>query len=303
MDEFPHWSDTNNLVHLPRGSDYTWSIGRDGAHHTKKRLDRVITNQNMLNIFSYISCSTLTRIRSDHFPLVLEIKLHNITYISNFKFLKMWFYHNDCSNYINSVWNKQVFGSPIQILSQKLKLLKGELKTRNKNIFENIHTLVKNSMQKLDFIQDEINIYGYNDSLMKQEKDANIELEAPLNMEEAYWSEKARIKWHSEGDRNTAYFHRTAKIKQAYKKITTLRVDDNIISDQDQIANHVVSHFSNENVVQDSGIIEDVIPSLVIDDTNKLLTMLPLREEIHNAVFIMKKDSSPGPDGFGAFFF
>jgi len=113
MDEFLHWSDTNNLVHLPtRGSDYTWSNGRYGAYHTEKRLDRVITNQNMINICSSISCSTLTRIRSDHFPLLLEIKLHNIRYISNFKFLKMWSYHSDCSNFINSVWNKQVFGSP-----------------------------------------------------------------------------------------------------------------------------------------------------------------------------------------------
>jgi len=31
--------------------------------------------------------------------------------------------------------------------------------------------------------------------------------------------------------------------------------------------------------------------------------MLPSREEIHNAVFAMNKDSAPGPDGFGAFFF
>jgi len=103
--------------------------------------------------------------------------------------------------------HKQVFGSPMQILSQKLKILKGELKTWNKNVFGNIHINVKNSVQKLDAIQEDINISGYNDTLMKQEQDAKIELEAALNMEEAYWCEKARIKWHSNGDRNTAYFH------------------------------------------------------------------------------------------------
>jgi hypothetical protein len=119
MAGFLNWSDSHNLIHLPtRGSIYTWSNGRGGVHHTEKRLDRVISNQNLLNVCLFIYYSTLTRFRSDHFPLLLEIKFQNIRYISNFKFLEMWSYHNDCSSFINSVWNKQIFGSPMQILSQ-----------------------------------------------------------------------------------------------------------------------------------------------------------------------------------------
>jgi len=89
--------------------------------------------------------------------------------------------------------------------------------------------------------------------------------------------------------------------------MNTLKINDSLITDQDQIANHVVSHFtnlfSNENVVHDDGIIDEIIPSLVTENTNKLLTLLPSIDEIHNAVFSMNKDSAPGPDGFGAFFF
>lgn len=168
MEEFLNWSDSHNLIHLPnRGSDYTWANGRSGAQYTEKRLDRVISNQDMLNTCSSISCSTLTRVRSDHFPLLLEVKFQDIRYISNFKFLKMWSHHQDCSNFINNVWNKQVFGSPMQILSQKLKILKGELKTWNKNVFGNIHINVKNSVEKLDAIQEDINISGYKNKMQK----------------------------------------------------------------------------------------------------------------------------------------
>ena len=31
--------------------------------------------------------------------------------------------------------------------------------------------------------------------------------------------------------------------------------------------------------------------------------MIPSKEEIKNAIFAMNKDGSPGPDGFGAFFY
>ncbi|MCH97378.1 RNA-directed DNA polymerase (Reverse transcriptase), partial [Trifolium medium] len=107
--------------------------------------------------------------------------------------------------------------------------------------------------------------------------------------------------------RNTAFFHRTAKIKQAYKKISAIRVNDLVLTDPDQIASHVVNHFqtlfSDNNNIFDNGLIEEVIHSIVTDNVNNLLTMMPSVAEIHNAVFSMNKNGAPGPDGFGAFFF
>lgn len=219
----------------------------------------------------------------------------------------MWSHHEDCSNFVKTVWSLQTFGSPMQILSQKLKRLKEGLKVWNKNIFRDIHKQVKKSVDKLDQIQYSINIAGGTDDLLNQEKLAKIELERALNIEEEFWKEKARINWHCDGDRNTAFFHRTAKIKQAFKKITSLRIENTVITQQDQIANHVVAHFSNifttNNQVQDNGLVEEVIPALVTEQVNNLLTMLPSTSEIKNAVFAMNKDGAPGPDGFGAFFY
>jgi hypothetical protein len=132
---------------------------------------------------------------------------------------------------------------------------------------------------------------------MSQENLAKVELERVLNMEEAYWHEKARVKWHNDGDRNTNFFHRTAKIKQAYKKITALRIDDVITTEPDLIASHVVNHFQNlftsDNEVVDNGLIEEVIPALVTEDINNLLTLMPSFVEIENVVFSMNKDGAP----------
>jgi hypothetical protein len=48
---------------------------------------------------------------------------------------------------------------------------------------------------------------------------------------------------------------------------------------------------------------EEVIPNLVSEEVNSLLSMLPSHDEIKSAVSALNKDSAPGPDGFGAFFF
>jgi hypothetical protein len=48
---------------------------------------------------------------------------------------------------------------------------------------------------------------------------------------------------------------------------------------------------------------EEVIPNLVTAEINTLMTVLPSHDEIKAAVFALNKDSAPGPDGFGAYFF
>jgi hypothetical protein len=108
-------------------------------------------------------------------------------------------------------------------------------------------------------------------------------------------------------DLNSYYFHRLAKIKSSTKFITSLQDGDTVITSQEQISEHVVNYYNNlfctNTVLQDSLLAEEVIPNLVNDDINALLTVLPSYSEIKAAVFALNKDSAPGPNGFGAFFF
>lgn len=74
-----------------------------------------------------------------------------------------------------------------------------------------------------------------------------------------------------------------------------------------EISEHIVNHFSslfnNTTNTRDNGLIDEVIPSLITERINTMLTLLPTEEEIFQAVFSLNKDSAPGPDGFGALFF
>ncbi|PNX70974.1 hypothetical protein L195_g057930, partial [Trifolium pratense] len=166
------------------------------------------------------------------------------------------------------------------ILSKKLKILKDKLKIWNKDCFGNVHNHVISAEQKLHQIQIQIQHNGHTEALLNEEKLASAQYEDALNRQEVYWKEKARVNWHLEGDRNTKYFHRIAKIKSSTKFINSLQDGEH-----------------------DSSLAEEVIPNLVTEETNALMTMLPSHDEIKAAVFALNKDSAPGPDGFGAFFF
>ena len=143
--------------------------------------------------------------------------------------------------------------------------------------------------------------------MLEQEKNAQINLENALNLEETFWKEKAKVKWHIEGDRNTAYFHRLAKIKQASSLITNMRNGDVMLNEPEEVSAHIVNHFTdlftqNSNTIN-NGMVEEVIPNLITDRINRILTILPNHDEIHSAVFSLNQDSAPSPDGFGAVFF
>jgi hypothetical protein len=251
--------------------------------------------------------TSLTKIRSDHFPLLFEFQITNVSHACQFKFMKMWSLHPDCSDLISDCWNTLVVGCPMVILSQKLKNLKAKLKVWNKEKFGNVHDLVSNAELKLQQIQALIQAIGHTDALLLEEKLVGASYEDALNKQEAFWQERARLNWHLEGDRNTKYFHRLAKIKTSTKFINSLQDGDTVITNQDQIAEHVVNYYNNlfctNIVLQDSLLAEEVIPNLVNDDINSLLTVLPSNSEIKAAVFALNKDSAPGPDGFGAFSF
>lgn len=153
-----------------------------------------------------------------------------------------------------------------------------------------------------ELMEDEVS-----DHLLDQEKKAHIELQQALSSQESFWKEKARVNWHSLGDRNTTYFRKIASIRQKSKQMTVLRKDDGLLEEAFDIENHVIDYFgslyASANNCVDNDLIDTVILSMVSSTNNCMLTNLPFTDEIKSAVFSMNGSCAPGPDGFGGCFY
>lgn len=126
-------------------------------------------------------------------------------------------------------------GCPMYILSQKLKNLICQLKSWNKEVFGDVHLMINPAQAEVDLVQDQIAMNGMDDVPMDRDKEAQLQLQKALHFQEVFWKEKSRINWHKFGDRNTAFFHKATKIRNASQRMTMLKVGDQILDNQEDI--------------------------------------------------------------------
>ncbi|XP_019432511.1 PREDICTED: uncharacterized protein LOC109339510 [Lupinus angustifolius] len=306
--EFKSFFDENLLINIPTiGAIYTWTNRRLGAANTERRLDRAICNDDWINNWSQVSCCSLPRLASDHHPLLLNLANDTSIRPSSFRFHKIWLQNEDCKRLVSHSWHTRVFGCPMYILAQKLTILKHELKYWNKTVFGNIHHKVILAKNNVEHIQNCIRDSDPSTHLYHQEDLAQSNLLKALIIEEIFWKEKARINWHIYGDKNTAYFHKMAKIKHVTKAMSLIKSGDVLLTDHDVIASHVLDYYTNifasPNFVTPNNLIQEVIPSLVNEADNLMISSIPTDVEIKSVVFDMNEDSAPGPDGYRGSFY
>lgn len=148
------------------------------------------------------------------------------------------------------------------MLTNKLQILKSNLKVWNHNSFGNMQDNVKLVASKLDSIQDKIVIEGHIYVLATQDKEAQTSLDDTAKTEELFWNEKACVQWFAEGDRNTKFFQRMTNIHNSSKSMHSLKFGSNVITNNKQISKHMVRHFKDlfnwVFVLQENSLVEKV---------------------------------------------
>ena len=307
--EFLGWTNLNSLIHLAtNGAKYTWTNKREGGAFIAQRLDRAICTESWVDQWEVMTCNTLVRCHSDHFPLLLNMhKQSPINIIPRFKFFKAWTTIEGCEALISAHWRAHVVGTPMHVLHYKLKSLKPKLQLWNKEVVGNLNHRVTHAQQQLYEAQLTIDQLGFSTERSNEEVACMANYSQALNLLNSFWQNKFKHARFIEGDRNTAFFHRSAKIRDAQSYISLLKDGTDILSNSEDIEAHVLSYFTNIFSVNSDYVENDLpnkyIPQIVTLEENAMLTAIPPADEVKRAVFDLSGDAAPGPDGYSGHFY
>lgn len=130
--DFQEWTDAYQLLHVPnKGAFLLGQIRVIFLYFFERKLGCVIVNHDWMSICTSNSVCTLSKLPSDHHPIMLEFSISTINVISQFRFLKAWTLHNDCNSLVKSCWKQKLWECLLVVLGKKLQMLKKELKGWN----------------------------------------------------------------------------------------------------------------------------------------------------------------------------
>uniref|UniRef100_A0A5B6YUZ1 Reverse transcriptase domain-containing protein n=1 Tax=Davidia involucrata TaxID=16924 RepID=A0A5B6YUZ1_DAVIN len=292
-----------------KGRWLTWDNQRDGNDNIQSKLDRVLVNNEWMQKFPNSECFYDSPGVSDHCPILCTIDTKWKLKRGPFRFYTYWMQHREFAQILHNSWTEPVSGNPMLRVSLKLKRLKVELKLFDKKFYSRISQRTCEAREKMNNIQDLVGMYPQDQRLRVEEKKLKSEyLELSL-AEEAYYKQKARVRWLALGDRNTSFFHKKVNGNRARNRILSIMdCNGTKLEDADAVQKEAVSFFqgllgSNVVCVVDEEKLARCVQYKLNDTQTVALDRLPTNQEIKEAMFEMAGDKAPGPDGYNAYFF
>jgi hypothetical protein len=124
--------------------------------------------------------------------------------------------------------------------------------------------------------------------------------------EEIMWQQRSRIQWLSACDKNTKFFHMRASQRRKKNKITKLRLNGQIATDEQEMKNMTTTFYKQLYTSEGTEDMEAVLGTVPVKVTEAMNNSLvsPFKEsEVKDALFQMFPTKVPGPDGFLLIFF
>lgn len=289
------------------GPHHTW-WNKQSLNPITRKLDRIIGDPNWMLTQQNADAEFTHWGLSDHCASILHLKNRIRSCKKQFQFYNYWIEHPNFMQMVREAWSANISGNPMYILAQKLKLVKNKLVTLQKNEGP-IQVQVQDARTKLCSIQEEILRNPFDKRLHEEERNHSMNLWTLLNREEKIAHQRARVQWLALGDQNTAYFHKRIASNWNKSKILSL-VDANgtLLTDKEAIKQEAVHHYKNlfsAEMHNYPGI--DMLSQLLSKRISTVqahqLVVKANDQEIFDILKSMRRNRSPGPDGFNVDFF
>jgi hypothetical protein len=218
----------------------------------------------------------------------------------------MWLKDEGFMDRVKGWWASYQFqGTPSFVLSTKLRALKKDIKTWNKNVFGNVGVLTKEKLDELKVFE----IIAKGGDLSEEEKERKRllcrDLERSLLQEEICWRQKSIIEWLKVGDKCTNFFHLVANLNRRFNTIDSLLINGSLSSNPVAIREHVVSFYESmfvESMPWRPRLDDLDFEALTIGEASSLEAHF-LEREAKEVIFGIDENKAPGRDGFSLAFF
>ncbi|CAH1439104.1 unnamed protein product [Lactuca virosa] len=288
------------------GLNFTWNQKPHGNNGILKKLDRVMGNSRLLEVFPTIYASFLPYRLSDHSPVVIKIPMKAKFTVLPFKFPNVLALSPELKLLVERHWNIDVQGVKMFRLTQKLKNLKNPIRKLLK-IQGHFSENVDHFRKELEAVQSDLDLDPFNSQLRDLEAIFLGEYKKAYDEEERFLKQKAKIHWLKEGDSNSKYFHKIVKGKAHKNRIESVMNRQGEWLEGEAVYKEFVDYF--QDFLGKEVLCEEIeMPNSLFVKKLDLIQAVEMvqivsNEEIKAALFYIDDDKAPGPDGYSAKFF
>ncbi|GKV02337.1 hypothetical protein SLEP1_g14790 [Rubroshorea leprosula] len=298
MREFNNFIQETELVDIPLvGRKFTWYQSNGNS---MSRIDKFLLSEGWLTKWSEARQWGLSRIVSDHCPILLRHK-HIEWGPKPFKFFNAWFQQEGCKELIKEVWGSaNIQGWAGFQLKEKLKLTKEALKRWSKPLLPDIDARINKAtieIAQIDKKGEEVQLSE--EEIIRRRGDFLLLWENMKSKESMLW-QKSRKTWLTLGDANTSFFHKCVKGRWRRNEMTSIQIKGTQIVCASRMKEEIASFFEDifREEQWDRPKLEGVSFKQISQLENDHLVGAFSDEEIDAAVRECDSSKAPRPDGF-----
>ncbi|XP_020675415.1 uncharacterized protein LOC110094508 [Dendrobium catenatum] len=191
MADFLNMSDLHDVGFV--GQRFTWCNNKSGGDRILERLDRCLLNSIAINRVNVAVVRHLSRVASDHCPIVLKIFDNSYKKNGMLKFEDLWISYKASSLIIARVWRKPFQGSDMEILNKKCKKALKDLFYWRKARVRDFSLEKEKLKEEISLIQEEEASVGWlTDEKLWMLRSKFKELNSVLSRLNTWWRQRAK---------------------------------------------------------------------------------------------------------------
>ncbi|KAI0498496.1 hypothetical protein KFK09_019384 [Dendrobium nobile] len=227
------------------GPRFTWCNNKEGASRIWERLDRCILNSAALQKLPIAVFRHLARVASDHSPIAFKMDESVRIKSKTIKFEDTWKSYPAAKSIVYHSWKKNDFGAEGMILQRKINRTLKELYFWCKNKCKDLNMLKEKLKIKIVDLQNKeavgVDWTAEDLSLLRSKIH---ELNVTLRRSSTWWNQRAKSRWHEEGDINSKLFHSFATVRRNGNRVNQIKDMHNEMQiEDDQIEKIFIQYF------------------------------------------------------------